>query len=247
MQLMKSTNNNNTPFSIEDFEKGLMLAGLISPSDIRELNERQALETHEKSLKQESKTTYFKRVVLAAEIANQLHAERTFGRVKFQKIMYLCEHAAEMNLQSRYSKQAAGPFDNKFMHTIELEFKKNKWFSVDKISDGGFTRTIYRTLENVENYKGYFTSYFKGEVESISKIINLFRTAKTDTAEIAATLYACRIELCNSGKTVFFRDILQLFYDWSEKKQRFDNTNVRAVWNWMVDVGLVDDVSKDEV
>lgn len=242
---MKLTNNKRTPFSMEDFEKGLMLAGLVSPSNTCELSERMALEAHEREVKMQNRATYFKRVVLAAEIAQQLHQERTFGRVKFQKLVYLCEHVAQMDLLARYSKQAAGPFDNKFMHTIETEFKKNKWFNVEKIKEGNFTRTVYKPLENVENYKPYFSSYFGSQVESISKIINLFRSSKTDTAEIAATLYACRIELVNSGQPISFTDILELFYDWSEQKQRFDSTVVRTVWRWMVEKQLIDDVNEE--
>jgi hypothetical protein len=48
---------------------------------------------------------YFKRIVLAAEIADQLYTEPTFGHVKFQKLVYLCEHRCRMRLSERYCKQ----------------------------------------------------------------------------------------------------------------------------------------------
>lgn len=237
---MKSTNNKRSTFSMEDFEKGLMLAGLTLPNSISDLNDRAALDAYEKALKQQNKKTYFKRVVLAAEIAYQLHNERTFGRIKFQKLVYLCEHAAEMELHSRYKKQVAGPFDSKFMHTIETEFKKNKWFKVEKIIDGTITRTKYCPLDGVENYKGYFQSYFGAQSEAIYKLINLFRSVKTDTAEIAATLYASRIELSKSSAEITWSDLLEYFYRWSERKQQFDAQTVKAIWEWMVENGLVE-------
>lgn len=71
--------------------------------------------------------------MLVAEIASELCKEITFGWIKFQKLVYLCEHAAHMNLESRDSKQADGPFDNKFMHSIEHEFKKQNWLAVEKV------------------------------------------------------------------------------------------------------------------
>lgn len=239
---MKSTNNKTDAFSMDDFEKGLMLAGLILPSNTCELKEREVLAAYEASLKQEKRSTYFKRVVLAAEIANQLHREWTFGRVKFQKLVYLCEHAVEMNLQNRYSKLAAGPFDRKFMHTIEKEFESRKWFRVDKVPNGTITRSKYSPLENLENYKPYFQSYFGNQNESITHIINLFRTASTDKSEIAATLYACRIELLNKQQQISMEVVLQLFYEWSEQKQRFPEDTVLSVWHWMVANDLIEDV-----
>jgi hypothetical protein len=57
---MKSTRNEKKAFSIEDFEKGLMLADLISPSNVNELNERTRLEEYEKEIKEQKRKTYFK-------------------------------------------------------------------------------------------------------------------------------------------------------------------------------------------
>jgi hypothetical protein len=216
-----------------------MLAGYVLPASEAELVERLQLETFETILKHEKKTTYFKRVVLAAEIAFKLHNEVTFGRVKFQKIMYLCEHTAHMKLQERYSKQVAGPFDNRFMHSIEKEFKKNKWFEVEKIRDGNITRSKYKPLSLVENYKPYFKSYFQEEAKAIDAVIELFRTVKTDKAEIAATLYACCLEVASNSPTVLIPDILERFYAWSEKKKRFDAATVELVWQWMIENKLV--------
>lgn len=235
---MKLTNNNKREFSMDDFEKGLMLAGLVLPGSVAELNDRQALEDYEKRLKTEKGKTYFKRVVLAAEIAFQLHNELTFGRVKFQKLVYLCEHAANMNLETHYSKQVAGPFDNKFMHSIEIEFKKHKWFEVEKINDGFFHRSVYKPLALVDTYRPYFQSYFKDDSWKIQHVIDLFKSAKTDKTEIAATLYACYLELIEHSGSFTFNDLSCKFYEWSEKKTRFDTELVQSTWEWMLEKGL---------
>ena len=237
---MKSTNNKMGAFSMEDFEKGLMLAGFISPNNIRELEERELLEEYEKELKQERKNLYFKRVVLAAEIANELHAERTFGRVKFQKLVYLCEYAVEIKVQERYRKFAAGPFDHKFMHTIEKEFNSHKWFKVEKVFKNKIYKTEYKPLENVEKYKPYFQSYFKNDASSIAKVISLFRSSRTADAEIAATLVACRLELMNKNEVILLETLLKLFYEWSDAKGRFPKEEVISVWKFIVSNCLVE-------
>lgn len=224
---------------MEDFEKGLMLAGLVMPNSIADINDRRRLEEYEKELNNEKRILYFKRVVLAAAIADQLYKEATFGRVKFQKLVYLCEHAAQMNLQDRYSKQVAGPFDNKFMHTIETEFKKQYWFEVEKTNDGKMFRSKYKPLEKIEQYKPYFESYFGSSKESIFYVIDLFRNVKTDKTEIVATLFSCHLELKKISDTISKDELIKRFYEWSEAKKRFDQSTVIEVWEWMVEKELV--------
>jgi len=236
---MKSTNNDKRTFSMDDFEKGLMLSGFVSPCSINELNERLELESYEKKLRNENKDIFFRRVVLAAEVAYQLHEEPTFGRIKFQKLVYLCEHVAQMNLQNRYTKQVAGPFDNKFMHSIENEFETNKWFEVEKVKYGTMNRSKYKPLLLVENYKRYFQTYFAQHEKAIQQIIDLFRTETTDTTEVAATLYACQWELKDTPAGMSESDLLQKFYEWSEKKKRFKPDRVLSIWQWMTKKGLL--------
>lgn len=226
-------------FTIEDFEKGLMLAGLVSPSSLAELNERTELEAYEKELAAEKSRTYFKRAVLAAAIADQLHLEPTFGHVKFQKLVYLCEHAAGMQLEHKYSKQAAGPFDKKFMHTIDAEFKKQKWFKVERRTNQGITRFVYERLEKCEQYKTYYSSYFGQNDERIQAIINIFRRQKTDDVEIAATIYACLRELKAENVEATSMSLIEKFYAWSKEKKRFEEQRILQCWNWMIAQQLV--------
>lgn len=236
---MKSTTNKESLFTQEDFEKGLMLAGYIMPKSVKEFEERETLHIYEAETRNKQKNLYFKRVVLAAEIAYKLNQEPSLGRIKFQKLVYLCEHAAEMNLENRYLKQAAGPFDNKFMHSIAKEFEKNKWFEVKKEVTQNFTRHKYVPLENAEGYKRYYENYFKEENEKIQYIIELFRNINTDNTELATTIFACYLEL-KSQKTEFtWESLIKLFYDWSDKKKRFPERDVLASFEWLQKRGLV--------
>ncbi len=233
---MKSTKGTKK-FTFEDFEKGLMLAGYILPASASEVDEKEALEKYEQEYEKKNNHTrsknYFKRAVLAAEIANQLHAENTFGHVKFQKMVFLCEKVSHLDFNSNYLKKAAGPFDNKFMHTIDREFEKQKWFTVEKINERGFLKYKYTPHTHLENYKQYFNSYYGEITAEIQFIIDIFRKQNTRFVELVATIFACMLELLEKDETLTFDTIKPLFYDWADEKKKFNQSEVKSAINWM--------------
>jgi len=185
------------------------------------------------------KNTYFKRTVLAAEITSQLYMEPTFGTVKLQKLMFLCENIDEMNISFEYSKQAAGPYDNKFMHSIGSEFLKHNWFKVEKIKSGNIYRNIFTPLEKAGCHKEYYQHYFPNKQEKIQWFIDTFRKEKTDWVELIATLYACWMELLTSRKIVSEESLLVLLYDWSKEKQKYTKTKALEAIQWMNENNVV--------
>lgn len=222
---MKSTKKDNG-FSMDDFEKGLVLGGYLMPLNAREISERDALESYQKQQKQQAKVLHFKRVVLAAEITNQLWNEPSFGRVKFQKMAYLCEYAADLHAQHRYQKFAAGPFDNKFIHSILEEFKKMNWFLVEKINSNGYVRTQFKPGPKSEDYLKYYSSYFKTKDEKIQAVITLFKTKSTNDTELAATVLACVLELTQSSPIISRDKLISIFYSWSTEKSKFTESQI---------------------
>lgn len=175
---------------------------------------------------------YFKRVVLAAEIAKKLHNEITFGHVKFQKLMYLCEHASKMQLNDRYSKQAAGPYDRKFMHSIDKELQKQNWFEVKKDFSSNYPKYKYIPLEGLSIQERYYLNHFPND-NNIKYIIQLFKTEKTDFVELIATLYACILETYNTPEFGIESSLIRKFYDWSEEKKKFSENQIRNAVIWM--------------
>lgn len=233
---MKLTNSEKEKFTLQDFEKGLMLAGFLTPKDLNEIKEKEMLTEHDKSISRTKKEIYFKRAVLAAEIVDNLKEEFTFGRIKFQKLVYLCENVAHMNISSeRYKKFAAGPFDNKFMYSINAEFKKQKWFGVNIIKDGKFTKPQYYALENKEKYKEYYLQYFADQNESIQQIIELFRKERTHFTELIATLFFCWKEIYNEKQKYSDTILCQKFYNFSEEKKKFTQEEILKGIKWMED------------
>lgn len=177
--------------------------------------------------------SFFRRIVLAAKITDECYSERTFGSVKFQKLVYLCEHASSMEFNTNYSKQTAGPFDNKFMHSIKGEFQKLKWFSVKKVNENGYSKTCFYPMDKLESYKSYYLKYFSNQENGIERIIETFKKSKTEEVELVATIFHCWMEI-NSSDVVFSNEaIVKNVYNWNKSKRKFSEQRINEKIDWM--------------
>ncbi len=189
-----------------------------------------------KSTIQEIKTlnssqSYFRRAVLAAKIVHEFHEEPAFGVVKMQKLVYLSEHISEMKFTSCYRKQAAGPMDHKFIHSIKREFEKQNWFSVRK--EGVMNKWIFTPLEDMTNYQSYYSRYFNEVNSNIEFFIETFRKWKTDDVELVATLFACWKEAKVKKMIISDEILIKMIYDWHDAKKKFHKSDIISKIRWM--------------
>ena len=202
------------------------------------LNQIQA--SFKKKEMQLSKAFFFKRVVLGAEIVYNLHNERTFGHVKFMKLMYLCEQVSNMKLAVRYVKQAAGPFDARFMHSIDREFIRLKWFDVKVNSEKSFKTYEYIPDEKIMSYKTYFNKYYSNDNEGIEWLLKTFGKPPTKKVELVATIYSWLDEFIKKNEEFSTEILIEKVFDWSvEKKKKFTRTNIINAHNWMIENRLI--------
>jgi len=187
---------------------------------------------------------HFRRAVFAAEIVQRLHDEPTFGHVKFEKLIFLCEKRCGVDTGSTYYRQAAGPYDNRALRSIDTQIKKQKWFEGRK-NDKGYR---YLPLENVGGHKKYFDRYF-GDVEPrMDAVIRLFRKAKTVQCEIVATLYAAWEDLLAEGEDVSDTQIVQeVLHRWHPSKQKIAENRWRRALGWMKKKGLTPETGVSSV
>lgn len=185
--------------------------------------------TEKSATKTGSKNDYFKKLVLAAEIAYQLHEEPTFGHIKFVKLLYLCNQVCDTRLTVNFGKYAAGPLDGKLIRVIDAEFKKRKWFTV---TQSGYAYR-YEPGENIEDYKVYYSRYYKSVLNQISALLELFRDKRSDFCEIVATIYFLWAEFNTKHKLVNEASLIKEFYDWDEKKGRFKESDIKDSIEWM--------------
>lgn len=165
---------------------------------------------------------------LAAEITFQLHTEPTFGHLKLQKLIYLCQQLKHMDLAADFKQHAAGPYDPLMARYLDKEFKDHEWFSYDPKRD-----LKYKPLSRCNDHRSAFNKYFAKDVSEIYDLIGLFRTSKSDHIEIVATLFACWLRLLEKKLSVTEEQLLKDFYAWSEEKKGFGKNEVLNGFKWM--------------
>ena len=194
-------------------------------------------ETKQQDLpKTKAANVYFKRSVLAAEIADRLCEERTFGHVKMEKLFFLTEHLCHINIDSHYHRDAAGPYDNRALRSIDSQLKKQKWFEAKKM-DKGYR---YIPMQNRGGHKKYFDKYYADVMPMFEKIIDTFKSSPTEQCEIVATLYSAWNDLLQRHQSFTDDDILnEVLNNWHESKKRISRDRWQTELDWMRATGFV--------
>ena len=189
-----------------------------------------------------SANVYFRRSVLAAEISDRLCDEPTFGHVKMEKILFLTERLCHINIGSHYHRDAAGPYDNRALRSIDSQLKKQKWFEVRRTEKGN----RYVPMQNRGKHKTYFDKYFSAVLPTFEKIIDTFKTQNTERCEIVATLYSAWEDLLHSNKPFTDADIVnEVLNNWHESKKRISKERWLNAIQWMRENGFAPNVRND--
>jgi type I restriction enzyme S subunit len=167
----------------------------------------------------------FAKQVLAGKIVSQFKDDPAFTNIKFQKIQFLAEHIIEANLNLNYYYQAAGPYDNKFMHTIHNDFRKQKWFDCRNMQ--------FNPLEKQEKIEGYYQGYFGAVQKKLDQLFELLYQKSEAEAEIIATLYAVWNNRIIEGSTVADKELIEDFYKWSDRKQQYMEEQILNALQWL--------------
>ena len=186
-----------------------------------------------------SANVHFRRSVLAAEIAERLYEEPTFGHVKMEKMLFLTERLCHIDIGSHYHRDAAGPYDNRALRSIDSQLKKQKWFEVRRIEKGN----RYVPMQNCGKHKTYFDKYFSAVLPTFEKIIDTFKTQNTERCEIVATLYSAWEDLLHSNKPFTDADIVnEVLNNWHESKKRISQDRWLSAIQWMRENGFAPNV-----
>ncbi len=203
-----------------------------------ELGETHARDTAGDGRRSERKANiYFMRSVLAAEIVEQMHEHATFGHVKFQKTLFLCERVAGLDLETRYHRAAAGPHDNRLMRSVDGQMKKQKWFRVVPRGVGADGKPVgwaYERMEKAGGHREWFEKYWAAARERIQRVIDMLRPLDTRRCEVVATLYSAWEDLLAAGREATDDAIVnEVLTNWHESKQAIPrDTWIRAL-GWM--------------
>jgi type I restriction enzyme S subunit len=174
----------------------------------------------------------FKRLLLSAYILDNICEEPTTGHVKFEKLLYLSEHCAEIPIHGEYHRKAAGPYDPKALYAIDGQLKNNKWFERKKSKDDS---RAYTRLEKANDYKKYLASNLNGMQKNIvDKLIRLFKRVRTIQCEIVATLYGAWNDFLIEGVQPSDEQIVnEVLTNWHKNKEKVDRKRWLDALTWM--------------
>lgn len=167
----------------------------------------------------------FAKLVLAGKIISECKDSPEFTNIKFQKLQHLAEHLMEADLNLNYYNQAAGPYDNKFMHTLHKKMMQQKWFA-----SRGYK---YSPMEKTNEIGGHFSRYFGANNQQFSKLIKLLGEASEDQCEIISTLYAVWNDRIIKKESITNDTIIQDFFQWSGRKQKYNSKQLTKAIEWM--------------
>ncbi len=219
---------------IREYRTRLISEVVTGKIDVREATEAAAAEPRMKPKR--AANIHFRRAVFAAEIVHRLHGEPTFGHVKFEKLIFLCEKRCGVDTGSTYNRHAAGPYDSRALRSIDSQLRKQQWFEAQK-GDNGYR---YVPLDKVGSHREYFNRYFGNVVTRFDEVIDTFRTLNTQRCEIVATLYAAWDDLLTQHANVTDDEVVrQVLHNWHPTKQSIDETRWRRALGWMKAKGLV--------
>jgi len=216
---------------------------LIADVVTGKLDVRQVAATAASQKTKISANVHFRRSVFAAEIVHRLHDEPTFGHVKFEKLIFLCEKRCRVDTGSTYHRQAAGPYDNRALRSIDKQIKEQKWYEAQK-RDKGYR---YVPLDKAGDHRQYFDRYFAEVAAPFDEIINMFRSAKTYQCEIVATLYSAWEDMLGQGNVTDDQIVEQVLHHWHPSKRKVDEATWRTALDWMREKRITPEDRHEEV
>ncbi|MCS4503359.1 restriction endonuclease subunit S [Arhodomonas aquaeolei] len=126
--------------------------------------------------------------------------DRTFGRVKAQKVLHLVESLADMDMDRRPIKDAAGPNDSRHMRVAENWARENGFFEFVR-RDGADEQYGYDFVKG-ERYGEWIVQAQQAVEpwrETLERVMQLMLPLNTKQAELVATVYAAWNNLLLDG------------------------------------------------
>lgn len=167
----------------------------------------------------------FAKQVLGAKIVSLYQNDPYFTQIKFQKLQFLAEHVIQADLNLNYYFQAAGPYDNRFMHTINDSLKKSKWFD--------YKNHKYVPLDKQSQINEYYNGYFKPVTNKLERLFSLLQNTTEAEAEIIATIYAVWNNRLIQSLAISDDLLIEDFYKWSKRKQQYTQEQILTGLNWL--------------
>ncbi|MBF4491255.1 restriction endonuclease subunit S [Flavobacterium sp. MR2016-29] len=178
------------------------------------------------------------KTILAGHIIN-LNNTTDFGRVKFQKLLFLTEYICKIDFDSNYIKKVAGPYDDVLIKSIESDFNRMRFFNVvqDKTDN---KRVRYTALAGAKELESLFLENFADESLRINNTLLKFRPLSWGECELIATLYAVWNNRIIKNEPITDELLYSDFMAWDKKKNKYHSVFHKWLF-WMKDEKIIPD------
>lgn len=174
--------------------------------------------------------------IVAGHIINQCNTD-DFGRVKFQKLLYLVEHVFQLDFNSNYQRKAAGPHDKYLLCRIETKLQQYNFYQIPQDKRDN-KRVHYIPLSSAIELSDLFAEHFSSEKDAIDLFLLQFKRATWEQCEIIATLYAVWNNRILKKQVVSDILLKQDFLDWDPNKAKYKH-RIDAALTWMKDKNII--------
>ncbi len=219
--------------SLRDWLLPMLMNGQVRVGDVKEIKADNIVQFNVKHCDNNEKA------VLGGYIIKLCNG-KNFGRVKFQKLLFLAEYHCKLNLESQFKQKTAGPHDEKLIHDIERDMKRHRLFDHSKVNHGDFNQVTYTELSDAEQLESIFLECFGNIYSKIKALLSHFIFAPTDQCEIIATLYAVWNNRIIKKEMITDGLLKQDFLDWDPHKKKYKNRLDRAL-DWMRENNIIPD------
>lgn len=169
------------------------------------------------------------KTVLAVHIINQCNTS-DFGRVKFQKLLFLTEYYCKIDFNSNYVKKVAGPYDEQLIKTIEADFKRLRFFDVVQ-DKNDYKKVKYTPLSAAGEINTFFLENFPQESLKINNLLMKLRVMSWSDCEIVATIYAVWNNRLIKGEKIDDKLLYDDFMAWDSQKIKYkDSFHKKLFW-----------------
>jgi type I restriction enzyme S subunit len=178
------------------------------------------------------------KTILAGHIIN-LNNTTDFGRVKFQKLLYLTEYCCKIDFDSHYVKKAAGPYDDELIKKIEVDFARLRFYNV--VQDKTETKRVrYTALPGAKEMENLFLEHYPEESLKINNLLMKLRPLSWGECEVVATIYAVWNNRIIKKEPVTDDLLYNDFMAWDAQKIKYKDIFYKKLF-WMKEENIIAD------
>lgn len=179
--------------------------------------------------------TPIERKTLAGWIIQMFNDNPKFGVTMFQKNLHICEYYSEVEYETNYLQNRAGPDDRQFMKAFLEEMVEKKWYRQEQ----KFKLIRFIPDENAGKLVKKYGEYFKDKARKISFVLKLLKDKNLDDVELISTLYAVWNNRIIRKEEITSEVLANDVFSWSEEKNKYTRAEIKLMYEWMNENRLI--------